>query len=135
VIRRSFHSTIQPSRHRQGKTKMTQFSGPSAKVGVQYSGPIDVGPTTPVQLLPTVNVVRAGTVNPSNLWCINIIGGFLVTIQSAGLTTGQRLLIVATGGVSAILKLDNGGMVGGTTVYTLKPGNFLSVSFDGMNLS
>ena len=101
----------------------------------RYIGPSANSPTTPVKLLPTLDVVRPGTVNPANLSCINIIGAFLVTIQSAGLVTGQRLLILATGGVSASLKLDNGGTIGGAAVYTLKPGNFLSVSYDGTNLS
>jgi hypothetical protein len=45
------------------------------------------------------------------------------------------LLLVATGGVPATLRLDNNGTIAGQNVYTLKPGTNLLVSFDGTNLS
>jgi hypothetical protein len=81
-----------------------------------------------------VSVVRPGSVDLANLNCINIIGGFAVTIQSSGLVTNQVLLIVATGGVSATLQLDNGGTIAGSAVYTLNPGSALTVQFSGENL-
>jgi hypothetical protein len=105
---------------------MTEFVGPN------YVGTL---PNPAFYILPTQNVVRPGTVNPVGLGCLNLIGGFLVTIQSAGLVNTQRLLIVATGGVAATLKLDNGGTIAGQSVYTLKPGTLLLVAFDGTNLS
>jgi hypothetical protein len=104
-------------------------------VGPTFAGTIDISATTPLYNLPTANVLRSGSVNPANLDCINIIGGFAVVLESAGFVSGQQLLIVATGGVPATLKLDNGGTIGGLGVYTLNPGTALSVTFDGTNLS
>lgn len=105
---------------------MTEFVGPN------YVGTL---PNPAFYILPTTNVVRPGPVNPANLGCLNIIGGFNVTIQSAGLVNNQALMIVATGGVAATLKLDNGGTVGGQSIYALKPGTLLLVQFDGTNLN
>jgi hypothetical protein len=105
---------------------MTEYVGPT------YAGRL---PASYLYLLPTVTVLRSGTVNPSGVSCLNIIGGFAVTIQSAGLVNTQTLLIVATGGVAAMLKLDNGGTISGQSVYTLKPGTLLLVAFDGTNLN
>ena len=103
----------------------------------EYVGPNYVGtlPNVPFYLLPTTNVLRSGSINPANLSCLNIIGGFAVTLQAAGLVKTQTLLIVATGGVAATLKLDNGGTIGGQSVYTLNPGTVLLAGFDGTNLS
>jgi len=92
-------------------------------------------PQSYLYLLPTANVLRSGPINPANLSCLNIIGGFNVTIQSAGLVNSQTLLIIATGGVPATLKLDNNGTISGQSVYTLKPGTLLLVRFDGTNLN
>ena len=105
---------------------MTEYVGPN------YAGTL---PNSYLYLLPTTTVVRSGSVNPASLSCINVIGGFAVTIQSAGLVKSQTLLIVATGGVTATLKLDNGGTISGQSVYTLKPGTLLLVAFDGTNLN
>jgi hypothetical protein len=105
---------------------MTQY------VGSKYAGTL---PNPSFYILPTQNVVRSGSINPASLSCLNIIGGFNVTIQAAGLVNTQTLLIVATGGVAATLKLDNGGTVGGQSIYTLKPGTLLLVTFDGTNLN
>ncbi len=105
---------------------MTEYVGPN------YQGHL---PQSYLFLLPTANVLRSGPINPANLSCLNIIGGFAVTIQAAGLVTTQTLLIVATGGVAAKLKLDNGGSVSGQSIYTLKPGTLLLVAFDGTNLN
>ena len=105
---------------------MTEYVGPN------YRGHL---PQSYLYLLPTANVLRSGPINPANLSCLNIIGGFAVTIQAAGLVTTQTLLIVATGGVAAKLKLDNGGSVSGQSIYTLKPGTLLLVAFDGTNLN
>jgi hypothetical protein len=105
---------------------MTEYVGPT------YQGRL---PQSYLYLLPTANVIRPGVVNPQGLSCLNIIGGFNVTIQSAGLVNTQALLIVATGGVAATLKLDNGGTVSGQSIYTLKPGTLLLVAFDGTNLN
>jgi hypothetical protein len=77
----------------------------------------------------------SGSINPANLSCLNIIGGFAVTLQTTGLVNGQTLLIIATGGVAATLKLDKGGTVSGQSIYTLKPGTLLLVQFDGTNLN
>lgn len=103
----------------------------------EYAGPLYEGnlPQSYLYLLQTLNVLRPGTVNPTGLGCLNIIGGFLVTIQTAGLVNTQSLLILATGGVAATLKLDNGGTIAGQSVYVLKPGTLLQVSFDGTNLN
>ena len=56
-------------------------------------------------------------------------------LQSASLVNTQTLLIVATGGVGAVLSLDNGGTIAGLATYLLAPGDFLSVSYDGTNLN
>jgi hypothetical protein len=101
-------------------------------VGSLYQGHL---PQSYLYLLPTANVLRSGSINPANLGCLNIIGGFAVTIQSAGLALNQTLMIVATGGVSATLKLDNNGTISGQSIYTLKPGTLLLVQFDGTNLN
>jgi len=111
---------------RRGEEIMTEYVGPN------YVGTF---PNVPFYLLPTTNVVRSGPINPANLSCLNIIGGFTVTIQAAGLVNTQTLLIVATGGVAAKLKLDNNGTISGQSVYTLNPGTVLLVAFDGTNLS
>lgn len=105
-------------------------------VGVSYSGTIDQSPTTPVFNLPTMNILRGGVVAlPSGVSVLNIIGGFEVVINSTSLVTNQVLLILATGGVPASLALSNGGTIAGSQNYILKPGNFLSVLFDGTNLN
>jgi hypothetical protein len=103
----------------------------------EYVGPNYVGtlPNVPFYLLPTANILRSGPINPANLSCLNIIGGFALTIKSSGLMNTQTLLIVATGGVAATLKLDNGGTISGQSIYTLKPGTILLVQFDGTNLN
>ncbi len=105
---------------------MTEYVGPN------YQGHL---PQSYLYLLQTMNVLRSGPVNPANLSCLNVIGGFAVTIQAAGLVTTQTLLIVATGGVPATLKLDNNGTISGKSIYTLNPGTLLLVAFDGTNLN
>jgi hypothetical protein len=106
-------------------------------VGKSYAGNIDASPTTPVFNLPTVNVLRSGTVGVSGISAVNIIGGFKVVIDAATLVNGQVLLMLASGGVAATVSLSNGGgtIAGVTGGYLLKPGNFLTVQFDGMNLA
>jgi hypothetical protein len=103
----------------------------------EYVGPNYVGtlPNPSFYILPTANIARPGVVNPQGLSCLNIIGGFNVTIQSAGLVNSQTLLIVATGGVAATLKLDNNGTISGQNIYTIRPGTLLLVQFDGTNLN
>jgi hypothetical protein len=104
--------------------------------GSTYSGPIDVSPTTALNTLPTVKVQSSGLLSlPSGTACVNIIGRFNVVLQSASLVTNQTLLVVATGGVPANLSLDNGGTIAGLATYFLTPGDFLSASFDGVNLN
>ncbi len=56
-------------------------------------------------------------------------------IQSAGLVKTQSLLIVATGGVTATIELDNGGTIAGLAPYVLNPGTVLEVVYDGTNLN
>jgi hypothetical protein len=71
----------------------------------------------------------------TGLNCLNVIGGFVVTLRTSGLVTGKPFYFLATGGTACQLKLDNGGTVSGQSTYTLNPGTVLLVSFNGTNLS
>jgi hypothetical protein len=104
-------------------------------VGPDFAGTIDQSPTTPVFNLPPKNILRGGTVDASSISVLNIIGGFSIVIDTTKLTTSQALLLLASGGVSATVTLSNGGTIAGLQSYPLKPGNFLSVVFDGTNLT
>jgi hypothetical protein len=103
-------------------------------VGKTFAGAINQSPTTRLNNLPTTTVRRSGTVSADSIAAINIIGGLQAVIDVTTLVTGQSLLLVATGGVAATVQLSNGATVAGSTSYILKPGNFLSVYFDGTNL-
>jgi hypothetical protein len=112
---------------------MTEHIGPrNGSLTENYVGTL---PNPPVYILATQNVVRSGTVDMTGLNCLNIIGGFVVTIKASGLLTSKPFYFLATGGTACQLKLDNGGTVSGQSAYTLKPGTVLLVSFDGTNLS
>jgi Na+-translocating ferredoxin:NAD+ oxidoreductase RnfE subunit len=104
-------------------------------VGPTFAGTIDVSPTTPVFNLPTVNVVRGGLVGAGSIAALNIIGPFAAVIDATTLVSGQQLLLLASGGVAATVALSNGGTVAGFLNFALKPGNFVTVTFDGTNLS
>jgi hypothetical protein len=83
-----------------------------------------------------MNVLRGGVVAlPSAVAVLNIIGGFAVVIDASSLVDTQTMLLLASGGVPATVSLNNGGTIAGSQNYTLKPGNFLSVQFDGTNLN
>lgn len=103
----------------------------------EYVGPLYQGrlPENYLRLVETLDVLRSSSINPANLGCLNVIGGFNIVIQTSGLIHNQTLLIVATGGVAATLRLDSGGLVAGQSVYTLKPGTLLTASWDGTNLN
>jgi hypothetical protein len=103
-------------------------------VGPTFAGTIDQSPTTPVFNLPTKNILRGGIVNASGMSVLNIIGAFSVVIDASTLVSSQTLLLLASGGVSASVSLSNGGTIAGSQNYTLKPGDFLNVGFDGTNL-
>jgi len=103
-------------------------------VGSLFAGTIDISATTPLWNTPSKNVVRSGLVSAANLAALNIIGGLAVVIDASSMTSGQTLLIVASGGVAASVSLSNGGTVAGDANYILQPGDFLSVQFDGTNL-
>ena len=104
-------------------------------VGPTFAGTIDQSPTTPVFNLPTKNILRGGTIDASSVSVLNIIGSFSIVIDTTKLITSQTLLLLASGGVSATVTLSNGGTIAGSQSYLLKPGNFLSVVFDGTNLT
>ena len=112
---------------------MTEYLGPrNGSTTESYGGTL---PNPPAYVLATLNVVRSGTIDMTNLSCLNIIGGFVVTIKTSGLITNKSFYFFATGGTASKLKLDNGGTISGQSVYTLNPGTVLLVGFDGTNLS
>jgi len=112
---------------------MTEYVGPlNGSLTRKYAGTL---PDAPVYFLATQNVVRSGVVDMTNLNCLNIIGGFVVTIKTSGLLGARRpFYFLATGGTACQLKLDNGGTISGKSIYVLNPGTVLLVSFDGTNL-
>jgi len=112
---------------------MSQYSGPlNGSLTKTYEGTL---PDAPAYILATKNVVRSGTVDLTGLNCLNIIGGFLVTLKTSGLLASKPFYFLSTGGVAAQLKLDNGGTISGKSIYTLNPGTVLLVAFDGANLN
>ena len=112
---------------------MTEYVGPlNGSLTKKYAGTL---PDAPVYILVTQNVVRSGIVDMTGLNVLNIVGGFLVTIKTSGLTgLGRSFYFLATGGTACQLKLDNGGTISGKSIYVLTPGTVLLVSFDGTNL-
>lgn len=112
---------------------MTEFVGSIGNHG--FTGRIDVSPTTPVSNLPTITVLRKSTVSVAGIYVLNLLAGVLATIQSASLVSSQKLLILATGGTQASVKLDSNGTIGGASVAIIQPGTFTIFQFDGTNLN
>ena len=94
--------------------------------------------------LPTLNVSGstanngAVTVSLANgIQCINFIGGVrLATLQSATLTAQAAYVFANTSGsYSMNMQLDNGGLIGGLSVYPLTSGSIIQFGWNGTNLS
>jgi hypothetical protein len=112
---------------------MSEYVGPlNGSLTKNYAGTL---PNNPAYILATQNVIRSGTVDMTGLDCLNIIGGFVVTIKTSNLLTNKSFYFFATGGTASQLKLDNGGTISGQSTYKLNPGTVLLVSFNGTNLS
>jgi hypothetical protein len=92
--------------------------------------------------LPTLNVSGstanngAVTVSFANIVCVNFIGGVRVaTIQSASLATQTAYVLANTSGSYSLnLQLDNGGTIGGLSIFPLNSGNIVQFQFNGTNL-
>lgn len=70
----------------------------------------------------------------------NIFGGLnpaqgpIVTIDAETLVATQTVVFVNTGMKPAVLRLSNGGTIGGNSDYVLMPGN-VTFQFDGENVA
>jgi hypothetical protein len=108
-------------------------------------GGVSVDLTKYLYSLPTLNVSGSSanngavTVSLANgILCINFIGGVrLATIQSATLSAQVAAYTFAntSGAYPVGIQLDNGGLVGGVSVYPLNSGTITQLSFNGTNLS
>jgi hypothetical protein len=62
--------------------------------------------------------------------CFNILGNIALTIVTGSLTAGNRYRVLASGGVPSSIQADS-GLIGGLTVYVLKPGQVITITWDG----
>jgi hypothetical protein len=94
--------------------------------------------------LPTLNVGGSSATNTLSLslangvQCLNFIGGArLLILQSATLTQQSAVYIFAntSGTYPVSIQLDNGGTIGGLSVYLLNSGAIVRFTFDGTNLN
>jgi hypothetical protein len=94
--------------------------------------------------LPTLNVSGSSANNyiasvsfANNIQCINFIGGVrLATILSATLVAQNPYIFANTSGTFPVsLELDNGGTIGGLSIYPLNSGTIIQFQFSGGNLS
>ena len=80
-----------------------------------------------------------GTYGFAGIQAANIYGGLLpaqgpvILIDAATLITNQTIVFVNTGMKPAVLRLSNGGTIGGDSDYVLMPGN-VTFQFDGTDL-
>jgi hypothetical protein len=93
--------------------------------------------------LPTINVsgstgAKTASLNLTGIQCVNFTGGIgAATIQSSTLVINLTYIFVNSGGAAANLvnlALDNGGQVGGQSVFSLISGQPQKFQFDGTNL-
>jgi hypothetical protein len=89
--------------------------------------------------VPTITVSESGMYDFTGIQAANIFGGLnpvqgpVVTIDAATLVTTQTIVFVNTGMKPVVLRLPNGGTVGGVSDYVLMPGN-VTFQFNGTNL-
>ena len=80
----------------------------------------------------------AVTVNFANgIQCVNFTGGVrLATLVSSSLTA-QAVYVFAntSGSYSMNMQLDNGGTIGGLSIFPLNSGNIVQFQFNGTTLS
>lgn len=88
----------------------------------------------------TIKVSETGTYDFTEIQAANVFGGLnpaqgpVVTINAETLVATQTVVFVNTGMKPAVLRLSNGGTVGGHSDYILMPGN-VTFQFDGTNLN
>jgi hypothetical protein len=95
--------------------------------------------------LPTLNISGSSANNyavsvsfANGIQVINFAGGVrLATIQSSTLSAQVAAYTFAntSGTYPVSIQLDNGGLVGGVSVYPLNSGTIIQFSFNGTNLS
>ena len=86
--------------------------------------------------LPTLNVARPGNISLTGVQALNFIGAVSVILQSATAVRMAAILFVNTSGSGPVsLKLDNGGTIGGKSVFSLASGQAVTFAFDGTNFS
>ena len=89
--------------------------------------------------VPTINISETGMYDFTGIQAANIFGGLnpaqgpVVIIDADTLVATQSIVFVNTGMKPAVLRLSNGGTVGGESDYVLMPGN-VTFQFDGTNL-
>lgn len=89
--------------------------------------------------VPTIMISESGTYGFAGIQAANIFGGLkpaqgpVITIDATTLVNTQTIVFVNTGMKPAVLRLSNGGTVGGNSDYVLMPGN-VTFQFDGTNL-
>jgi hypothetical protein len=96
-----------------------------------YDGPTDVNPAWFLQNLPTVNVQRSSSLDPTSpvpanppnpVQVINFVGGGItLTLKTANLIAGFTLYLINTSGSgAAAVVLDNGGLIGSATTLSIR---------------
>lgn len=93
--------------------------------------------------LPTLNVGGSSSNNgavtvsfANNVQCINFIGGVrLATLVSSSLVQAAMYVFANTSGSYSLnMQLDNGGTIGGSSIFSLNSGNIVQFQFNGTNL-
>jgi hypothetical protein len=92
---------------------------------------------------PTLNVSGSSANNyavtisfANNIQCINFTGARTATLQSATLAQQVVYTFANTSGTYPVsIMLDNGGTIGGLSIYPLNSGTIIQFQFNGTNLS
>ncbi len=92
------------------------------------------GLTSPLHNLLTLDVQASGTLDLTNVRCVNFIKGVSVVLTSTTLVTNQVVLFISTGALGVVrMSLSGGGTIAGQSVYTLA--GPVNLTFDGTNLA